>query len=80
MFIRNFFYFFIYKVDQELAAKIDSEISLESDFNDSNEMPESLKEFIDSGLFKVCPSAFILLDHFISLNAQLWNPKSQSDI
>ena len=40
-------------VDDELAAKLNSELKLEKEMRDANEIPPSVKDFLDNGPFKV---------------------------
>lgn len=40
-------------MDQELAAKIDSELQMEKEMRDSDELPETIREYLDNGLFEV---------------------------
>lgn len=42
-------------VDEELAAKLTSEISVEKELGDYNEIPDNLKEFLETSQFKVGP-------------------------
>ncbi len=41
------------EVDEELSAKLDSEIQFESEVKDNEPQPTSVKDFLDSGLFDV---------------------------
>ena len=40
-------------VDQELSAKFESEIQLEKEMSDSDELPPNLRDFLDSSTFEV---------------------------
>ena len=40
-------------VDQELSAKLESELQMERDMRDSDEFPESIKDYLDNGPFEV---------------------------
>lgn len=40
-------------VDQELAAKLESELVVEKGIRDLDQLPPSLKDFLDSSPFKV---------------------------
>lgn len=40
-------------VNDELAAKLESELSMEKDIRDSESMPSHLKEYLDNSAFKV---------------------------
>ena len=40
-------------MNDELAAKLDSELSIEKDVRDSSELPSHLKEFLDNSAFQV---------------------------
>lgn len=40
-------------VDQELAAKLHSELELEKDIRDSDQLPENVKSFLESSPFEV---------------------------
>ena len=40
-------------VDQELSAKLESELQMEKDMRDSDEFPESIKDYLDNGPFEV---------------------------
>lgn len=40
-------------VDQELSAKLESELQMEKDMRDSDELPESIKDYLETGLFEV---------------------------
>ena len=41
------------KVDQELSAKIESELQLEREMRDSEKLPSSLQDYLDSSSFEV---------------------------
>ena len=40
-------------VDQELSAKIDSELQMEKDIRDSEQYPSRVQEYLDTSPFKV---------------------------
>lgn len=40
-------------VDQELSAKIESELQLEKEMRDSEKLPSSLQDYLDSSSFEV---------------------------
>ena len=40
-------------VDQELSAKLESELQMEKDMRDPEELPESIKDYLDNGPFEV---------------------------
>ena len=40
-------------VNSELAAKLDSELSMEKDMRDADSFPEHLKEYLDNSPFEV---------------------------
>ena len=40
-------------VDQELSAKIESELQLEREMRDSEQLPSSLQDYLDSSSFEV---------------------------
>ena len=40
-------------VDQELAAKLGSELAVEKEIRDLDQLPPSLKDFLDNSPFKV---------------------------
>ena len=40
-------------VDEELVAKFDSELQMEKEMRDSDEMPVSVKDYLDNGPFEV---------------------------
>ena len=40
-------------VDQELSAKIESELRMEKDIRDSEQYPLNVQEYLDSSSFKV---------------------------
>lgn len=40
-------------VDQELSAKLENELQLEKDMSETNDLPENLKEYLDSSPFQV---------------------------
>lgn len=40
-------------VDQELAAKLHSELELEKDIRDSDQLPANIKSFLESSPFEV---------------------------
>lgn len=42
-----------YSVDQELSAKIESELQMEKDIRDSEQYPTRVQEYLDSSPFKV---------------------------
>ena len=42
-----------YSVDQELSAKIESEIQMEKDIRDSEQYPTRVQEYLDSSPFEV---------------------------
>ena len=48
-----------YLVDQELSAKIESELQLERDMNDSDELPPNIQDFLENSPFKVFYSATV---------------------
>lgn len=43
-------------MDQELSAKIESELQLEREMRDSEKLPEGLRDYLDSSSFEVSPS------------------------
>lgn len=47
-------------VDQELSAKLESELQMEKDMRDSDEYPESIKDYLDNGPFEVRLSQDVL--------------------
>lgn len=40
-------------VDEELVAKFDSEIQMEEEMRDANEVPTSVKDFLENGPFEI---------------------------
>lgn len=40
-------------VDQELVAKLDSELAVEKEIRDSQQLPASIQDFLDTSSFKV---------------------------
>ena len=42
-------------MDQELSAKIESELQLEREMRDSEQLPSSLQDYLDSSSFEVSP-------------------------
>ena len=40
-------------VDQELSAKFESELQLENEMRDSDELPPNLQDYLDNGPFEV---------------------------
>ncbi len=40
-------------MDQELSAKIESELELEKEMRDSEKLPSSLQDYLDSSSFEV---------------------------
>ena len=40
-------------MDQELSAKFESELQMEREMRDSEELPENVKAFLDSNPFQV---------------------------
>ena len=40
-------------VDQELSAKFESELQMEQEMSNSNELPSNIQEFLDNGPFQV---------------------------
>ncbi len=40
-------------VDEELSAKLDSEIQFETEVKDNEPQPASVKDFLDTGLFEI---------------------------
>ncbi len=40
-------------MDQELSAKIESELQLEREMRDSEKLPSSLQDYLDSSSFEV---------------------------
>ncbi len=40
-------------VDEELAAKLHSELELEKDIRDSDQLPSNIQDYLDSGPFAV---------------------------
>lgn len=43
----------LWVVDQELSAKLESELEMEKDMRDSEELPESIRDYLDNGPFEV---------------------------
>ena len=43
-------------VDQELSAKIQSELDMEREMRDSEKLPASISDFLDSSSFEVRPA------------------------
>ena len=43
-------------VDQELSAKIESELQLEMEMRDPESLPSSIQDYLDSSSFEVSPS------------------------
>lgn len=41
------------EVDEELIQKIDSEIQMEQDMRDADEVPTSVKDFLENGPFEI---------------------------
>ena len=41
------------EVDQELSAKIESELQMEKDMRDSEKLPSSLSDYLDRSSFEV---------------------------
>ena len=41
-------------VDQELSAKLESELQMEKDMRDPDELPPSIKDYLSNGPFEVC--------------------------
>ncbi len=41
------------EVDEELSAKLDSEIQFETEVKENEPQPASIKDFLDSGLFEI---------------------------
>lgn len=48
-------------VDQELSAKIESELQLEREMRDSEKLPSSLQDYLDSSSFEVSLHTFLVL-------------------
>jgi hypothetical protein len=40
-------------VDQELVAKLESELAVEKEIRDSEQLPENIQDFLDTSSFKV---------------------------
>lgn len=43
--------------DEELTAKFDSEIQMEEEMRDANEVPTSVKDFLENGPFEITDTA-----------------------
>lgn len=41
------------EVDEELAAKFESELQIEQDIKDADEVPPQLKEYLENGPFEI---------------------------
>jgi len=41
------------EVDEELAAKFESEIQMEEEMRDANDVPTSVQDFLETGLFEI---------------------------
>ena len=40
-------------MDQELSAKFESEVQMEKEIRDSDELPETVRDYLDNGPFEV---------------------------
>lgn len=40
-------------VDQELVAKLDSELAIEKEIRESEQLPPNIQDFLDTSFFKV---------------------------
>ena len=54
-------------VDQELSAKIESELQMEQEIRDSEKLPTSISDYLDSSSFEVQSTACDLYDSGIDL-------------
>lgn len=41
------------EVDDELVAKLDSEISMEEEMKENSEVPQSVREYLENGPFEI---------------------------
>lgn len=41
------------EVDDELVAKLDSEISMEQEMKENSEVPQSVREYLENGPFEI---------------------------
>jgi len=46
-------------VDQELSAKLQSELQLEQDMSESEDLPPNIKDYLDNSPFEVSRSVFL---------------------
>jgi hypothetical protein len=42
-------------VDEELVMKFESELQMEKEMRDSDELPVNVRDYLDNGPFEVCP-------------------------
>ena len=54
-------------MDQELSAKIESELQMEKEMRDSEKMPENISDYLDSSSFEVKQSSTMLYYAFANL-------------
>ena len=52
-------------VDQELSAKFDSELRMEKEMRDSDELPDSIRDYLENGPFEV---RLVVLSPLIGVN------------
>ena len=46
-------------VDQELSAKLESELQVEKEMRDSEKVPVNIQDFLDNNSFEVCPCLYL---------------------
>lgn len=56
-------------VDQELSAKIESELQLEKEMRDSEKLPSSLQDYLDSSSFEVSLRTPLVLELILKIRS-----------
>ena len=52
-------------MDEELSAKIESELQLEKEMRDSEKLPSSLQDYLDSSSFEVSLPKILVIQHML---------------
>lgn len=56
-------------MDQELSAKIESELELEKEMRDSEQLPSSLQDYLDSSSFEVSLPTPLVIQPILKLRS-----------
>lgn len=58
-------------VDQELVAKLDSELAVEKEIRDSEQLPPNIQDFLDTSSFKVSDQVLLSLSWLIEYSLKI---------